>query len=193
MSTALESILSRLNDDGLLMLQDPALPSVATLVAGQPVRGSWWAHPRSHAIFRLLGQLAEHPDVLAVKLVSGKVTFLPCRYWPALLAVATAREPWQMDGLSKPAVALLREADFGVSPLAAGAAAKQLEQRLLVHGQQVHTESGEHRTRLERWQSWAERVSCPARLSAVEGKQRLEKLVDSLNQRYGAKGKVPWR
>jgi len=27
------------------------IPNVAELVAGEPIRGSWWAHSASHAIF----------------------------------------------------------------------------------------------------------------------------------------------
>ena len=30
------------------------LPNVAELVAGEPIHGSWWSHPSSHAIFEAL-------------------------------------------------------------------------------------------------------------------------------------------
>ena len=39
---------------GLLLLHDPALPSVTALVTGAPFRGSWWSHPQAHEIYRLL-------------------------------------------------------------------------------------------------------------------------------------------
>ena len=29
------------------------IPNVAELVAGEPITGSWWGHPSSHAIFRV--------------------------------------------------------------------------------------------------------------------------------------------
>ena len=85
---------------GLLLLQDRAFPSAATLVIGEPASGSWWAHPRSHEIFRCVRAISGHPDVLVTKLLDGKVTFVHRRLWPALLAVATAREEWQEAGLS---------------------------------------------------------------------------------------------
>src|ERR1700681_4423049 len=45
---------ARLKNDGLLLKSDPRLPSVAGLVAGEAIRGSWWAHPAAHAIFQEL-------------------------------------------------------------------------------------------------------------------------------------------
>ena len=57
---------------GFLLLTDRKLPSVAGLVAGSPVRGSWWGHPRGREIYRVACSLAAHPDVLGVPLVSGK-------------------------------------------------------------------------------------------------------------------------
>jgi hypothetical protein len=39
------------------------VPNVAELVAGEPIRGSWWAHPRSHEIFAVLNELADSPEV----------------------------------------------------------------------------------------------------------------------------------
>ena len=91
--------LARLKNDGLLLKSDPRLPSVAGLVAGEAIRGSWWAHPAAHAIFQELQRLAAHPDVLMVKLVAGKDTLVHRRLWPELLAIALAGEPWQLRGL----------------------------------------------------------------------------------------------
>lgn len=71
----------------MLLVQDAALPSVATLVAGGPVRGSWWGHPSSPAIFAALEVLDDHPDLLFAKLVDGKNTIVHRRLWPALAAI----------------------------------------------------------------------------------------------------------
>src|SRR5215831_8257734 len=95
--------VARLVQDGLLLKSDSRLPSVATLVAGTPVRGSWWAHPASHAIFWAINELADRKDVLVVKLIRGKDTFVHQRLWPELLAIVTADEPWQLHGLPKSA------------------------------------------------------------------------------------------
>lgn len=64
------------------------LPNLAQMIAGEPIRGSWWAHPASHAIFEALNTLAESPDVVRTRLVNGKVTLIHRRLWPALVRVA---------------------------------------------------------------------------------------------------------
>lgn len=64
------------------------LPNVAELVAGEAIRGSWWGHPSSHAIFDAINFLAESPDVVRTRLVNGKVTLIHRRVWPALVRVA---------------------------------------------------------------------------------------------------------
>lgn len=61
------------------------IPSVAEAVAGEPIVGSWWAHPKSQAIFDALSEIDDSPDVRCFKLVDGKVTFVHKRLWPALV------------------------------------------------------------------------------------------------------------
>lgn len=69
------------------------LPSVAEMIAGEPIRGSWWGHPASHAIFDALNALAESPDVVRTRLVNGKVTLIHRRLWPALVRVSDRFPP----------------------------------------------------------------------------------------------------
>jgi len=64
------------------------VPSLATAIAGGTIRGSWWAHPRSHAIFALTRAVRENPDVLVCRLVDGKITYVHRRLWPALVRAA---------------------------------------------------------------------------------------------------------
>jgi hypothetical protein len=75
------------------------LPNVAELVAGEPIRGSWWGHPRSHAIFEAINRLAESPDVVRTRLVNGKVTLVHRRLWPALVRVAERFPPERVAAL----------------------------------------------------------------------------------------------
>src|SRR5947207_2949642 len=96
-------VLSQLNDLGVLLESDPKLPSVSSLLTGEPMRGSWWSHPLAHTIFNVNEQLEEHRDVMMTKLISGKVTFVHRRLWPEILAIGTAREPWQTRDLSSTA------------------------------------------------------------------------------------------
>lgn len=71
----------------LMSARGPA-PSLAQAVAGGPIRGSWWAHPRGKEIFQACSALAASPDVLTCRLVDGKVTFVHRRLWPALVRLA---------------------------------------------------------------------------------------------------------
>jgi hypothetical protein len=65
-----------------------SVPSLAQAVAGEPVRGSWWAHPKANDIFRLSRSIRSSPDVLVCRLVDGKITYVHRRLWPALVRVA---------------------------------------------------------------------------------------------------------
>ena len=67
---------------------DAPLPSVAAAIAGERIRGSWWAHPLSHEIFELTQGIRNSDDILVCRLVDGKVTFVHRRLWPALVRVA---------------------------------------------------------------------------------------------------------
>jgi hypothetical protein len=65
------------------------VPSLAEAVAGAPIRGSWWSHPRAEEIFRLSRAVRDHPDVLVCRLVRGKVSFVHRRLWSALVRLAS--------------------------------------------------------------------------------------------------------
>jgi hypothetical protein len=63
------------------------LSELASLVAGEEIRGTWWAHPKGKEIFAVATKLEEARGVLVAKLVGGKVTFIDEKLWPALLGV----------------------------------------------------------------------------------------------------------
>lgn len=65
------------------------IPSLAEAVAGGPIRGSWWGHPKGREIFRVAGAVSASPDVLVCKLVHGKITYVHRRLWPALVRLAS--------------------------------------------------------------------------------------------------------
>src|SRR5438552_18826329 len=64
------------------------VPSLAAKVAGELMRGSWWAHPKGNEIFRLSRAVRESPEVLVCRLVGGKVTYVHRHLWPALVVLA---------------------------------------------------------------------------------------------------------
>jgi hypothetical protein len=64
------------------------VPNLAEYVAGEPIHGSWWGHPSGHEILAALTHVMNSPDVIATRLVNGKVTLVHRRLWPALVRVA---------------------------------------------------------------------------------------------------------
>jgi hypothetical protein len=190
----LPELLGQLREFDLLLDTDPKFPNVTALLAGETVRGSWWAHPKAHEIYRVASELRAHPDVLAIKLVSGKITFIQRPLWMAVFAIGTAREPWQMRGLSRDASALLRKSDQEASLMSSGDAVRELEARLLVHAQSVHTVRGFHRKGVRSWKAWADSVQLgPVALTPEESKVRLESVVARLNKQFGSRGTLPWQ
>jgi hypothetical protein len=188
-STAL--VLDALAACGVLFVQDKRWPSVASIVAGDEVRGSWWGHPRGHEIFALLGRLEDHDDVVFVKLLDGKVTLVHRALWPALVGVACARAPWQTDGLGASARALLDAVDEGGAVRAAGPDAKRLDARLLARVRQVHTESGAHALELTPWSTWAAQQRVVP-LAADAAMDLLDDLVAHGREAFGARCVLPW-
>ena len=64
------------------------VPRLTEVIVNEPIKGSWWAHPKSHQIFAVLQAVADSEEVLVCRLVNGKVTFIHRRLWPALVRVA---------------------------------------------------------------------------------------------------------
>jgi hypothetical protein len=65
------------------------VPKLSEFIAGEPIKGSWWGHPKGQAIFRALNEVADSSEILSCRLVAGKVTFVHRRLWPALVRAAT--------------------------------------------------------------------------------------------------------
>ena len=64
------------------------VPNMAEAVTGEPIRGSWWGHPKGHAIFGLTRGIRESRDILVCRLVGGKITYVHRRLWPAVVRLA---------------------------------------------------------------------------------------------------------
>jgi hypothetical protein len=72
------------------------VPSLSQNIVGRKIQGSWWSHPMSKDIFRLTRAVRASPDVLVCRLISGKVTFVHQRLWPALIRTAARFRPDQL-------------------------------------------------------------------------------------------------
>jgi len=64
------------------------VPSLAEAIAGGPIRGSWWGHPKGRIIFHVTQAISKSPEVLVCKLIDNKVTLVHRRVWPALVKLA---------------------------------------------------------------------------------------------------------
>ena len=201
-----EDVFGELKKWGLLLESDPRLPSVCTIITGEPMKGSWWSHPMAQTIFQVNERLDDHPDVLIAKLLAGKVTFVHRQFWPALLAVATSKGPWQMRNLPEAAQQVLKflkkagsvrsdELKIGtVGRKELSESVRILERRLLIHSRQVHTESGAHAKVLESWESWAASAKLKTgEISLAEATECLEQRVQELNEKFAGKVKLPWQ
>ena len=209
----IKRVLSKIFSFGFLLESDPKLPSVCSIITGAPIRGSWWSHPLARTIFQVNERLEDHPDVLITKLVSGKVTFVHRNLWSEIVVLGCAREPWQMNGLSASAKKLLKTVEgagalrtdqigglAGISRGSQSAAknkpgevVRDLEQRLLIHADQIHTESGAHAKHLETWRHWCERKSfVPTTIRPSEVRRSLAERLRKLNDEFGATARLPW-
>jgi hypothetical protein len=75
------------------------VPNLAGLVAGEVIKGSWWGHPRGHDIYAAINVVRDSPDVVALRLIKGKITLVHRRLWPPLVRVAPRLEPEQLAAL----------------------------------------------------------------------------------------------
>ena len=179
-------VFSALERHRLLLQQDKILPSVVGLITGEALSGSWWSHPRAQKIFYCLNALIDRKDVLMTRLISKKITYVHRSLWPAFLAVATSREKWQTAALTPAARALLRRVETGAHVEATGPAARELQDRLLVHAAEVHTAQGKHALVLKSWREASERIEL---LPAGEARSALEDAATAI----GAAAKtLPW-
>jgi hypothetical protein len=178
---------------------------VVSVIAGRPITGSWWSAPAGKLIYNTANELEEHQDVVVVKLLSGKLTFIHGKLWPALIMIGNAKENWQIRDLAAASKTILRKLEKdgelftdalvavgGYSYKEVSAAAKQLEKSLLVLSQGFRVE-GRHHRHLRSWKHWAKQVGLSSRKkNVVNAKREFEQIVQDLYEEFGAKATLPW-
>lgn len=185
---ALRHAVDALERTGLLFLHDAKKPSLTAMMAGEPIRGSWWGHPAGRRIFQVASALEDGGQVLFVPLLSAKVTLVHRRLWPALVSVAESRARWQLDPLTPRAVELLAEVDRTGRVRASGPSSKALARALLVHAEQVHTAGGSHATELVSWPAVRSARKILERLDEDTARRALEEAAEGLDAVSG----LPW-
>src|SRR3977135_2572067 len=86
--TAAEAIAFVREHGVALVSAKGAVPRLTEAIVGELIKGSWWAHPKSHHIFAILQAVTDSVDILVCRLVDGKLTLVHRRLWPALVRVA---------------------------------------------------------------------------------------------------------
>lgn len=79
----------------LVSAKGPA-PRLTDAIAGEPIKGSWWSHSKSHQIYAVLQKLGDSPDILACRFIEGRVTLVHRRLWPAIVKLANQFRPGQL-------------------------------------------------------------------------------------------------
>lgn len=78
-----------------------AVPTLAAVVAGEEIRGSWWSHPRGQEIFQLTRALRRSPEILVCRLVDGKISYVHRRLWPAVARLADDLQPARVSAVEE--------------------------------------------------------------------------------------------
>jgi len=77
------------------------VPRLTEAIVGEPIKGSWWAHPKSHHIYAILGAVTDSNQVLVCRLIDGKITLVHRRLWPSLIRLAKRFAPEQLAQVSE--------------------------------------------------------------------------------------------
>jgi hypothetical protein len=185
-------LVKTIEKHGLLPMHDSHALSATTLLAKEPVHGSWWAHPKANEMYRAITAAEDHEDVAIVKLLGGKLTFVHRRLWLSLLSVATERAGWQVDDLPSSVEKLLEKIERaklrGDAIRELKKEVKLIEDRLLAYVSNEHTEAGRHEKVLESWDAWKKRVGLKGKKPTGEkGRKELEEAASAF-----APLRLPW-
>jgi hypothetical protein len=71
-------------------------PRLTEAIVGEAIAGSWWAHPKSHHIYSILGAVTDSDQLLVCRLIDGKITLIHRRLWPSLVRLAQSFAPEQL-------------------------------------------------------------------------------------------------
>ncbi len=72
-------------------------PSLAQQIAGAPISGGWWGHPKGHEIYALIERMRDSRAVLVCTLARGRITYIHRRLWPAFIRHAASFAPGSLN------------------------------------------------------------------------------------------------
>lgn len=204
-----QKIKRKIEEYGLLLEADPDFPSIVGMVTGEKVKGSWWGHRKGNEIFSISRQIRDDDDILLTKLISGKVTYVHKRLWNHLLTILIDKENWQVKNMSTNGENILKlieevgairadhlelETRNQLSRKDLNKAINEIEKRLLIFSNEVHTEKGTHSKQLKSWNHFIKEkdLELTRNPSALSSKQTIDSIVVELNNKFNSKAKLPW-
>jgi hypothetical protein len=97
MTIAVADALAFIETHGVVLASAKgSAPRLIDVIAGEPIAGNWWSHPRANEIYRVLSSASDSESVLVCRLVRGKLTLVHRRLWPALVRLADRFAPEQL-------------------------------------------------------------------------------------------------
>jgi len=204
-----QEIKKKIEDYGLLLEADSGFPSIVGLVTGEKIKGSWWGHRKGHEIFSISRKIRDEEDILVIKLISGKVTYVHKRLWTDLITILMVKENWQIDKLSNNGKKVLElveragviradnlesETKNQLNKRDLNKAINEIEKGLLIFCNEVHTEKGYHAKLLKTWNHFLKEKALKfnRQTDIVAAKENIDKIVAELNTKFDSKARLPW-
>jgi hypothetical protein len=196
-----KKIYQILEQNQILLLQDKSFPNIVAKITGENISGSWWGHPLANPIYNGLGWLEHNYNVLVIKLLDGKVTYLHESLFSDLYSIVDKPRDWQLKKLKDEELDLLKYVskknkvlsddpklkDLAKDPKKSFAA---LEKRLLLFSAEEHTESGKH---VKEFMPWKKSKIYSKTLTDYKiAQENIQKIIDGLNKESNSKAKTPW-
>lgn len=194
-------IYKLLQKDKILLLQDKSFPNIVSKIVEEKIFGSWWGHPLANSIYNGLGWLEHNQNILVIKLLDGKVTYIHEGLFADIYSIVNETRDWQTKKLKPDELNLLKYIskknrvlsddpklkEFAKDPKKSLAT---LEKKLLVYSAEEHTESGKH---VKEFIPWKKSKIFTKDLTDYEtAKSNIEKIVTKLNKESSSKAKLPW-
>ncbi|MEK6775129.1 MAG: hypothetical protein AABY64_14405 [Bdellovibrionota bacterium] len=196
-----KKIYKYLDKDKILLLQDKSFPNIISKIIGDKISGSWWGHPLANPIYNGLVWLEHNRNVLIVKLLDGKVTYVHESLFSDFYSVVSKTRDWQLAKLKSDELSLLKYVSKKNKVLSDDSKLKELvedskkslaalEKKLLLYSSEEHTESGKH---IKEFTTWKKSKIFTKAFSDYElAKSKINRVVDKLSEESGARVKLPW-
>lgn len=194
-------VMTELEAKRVLLEFDNFFPSIVNIIAKEPIKGSWWGHAKGKIIYNVANEVEDHSDVLKLKLVAGKSTYVHRLLWDALFSILTQPISRQVNSLSPGAKKLLSHlqkkaclrADE-IDQANVTAFIKELDLALLIRTESIHTDSGKHIKQMETWSHFLTRRGiCFSATPVALAKEKIESAVASVTGNCDKPYLLPWQ